>query len=61
MVTEIRIGMIPIPTVQDSGQGGSLPASSWQASLQEEHQDQVALGSEVHDILRDDSLAFGPS
>ena len=52
--------MVPVPTVQDPGQRGSLPASSWQVLLQDEHQDQVALGGEVRDIRSDDSPAFGP-
>ena len=60
MVTEIRIRMVPVPAVQDLGQRGSLPASRWQVLLQDEHQDQVALGGEVRGILSDDSPALRP-
>jgi hypothetical protein len=60
MVTEIRIGMVSVPAVQDPGQRGSLPASCWQVLLQDEHQHQVALGGEVPDVLGDHGPAFGP-
>ena len=60
MVTEIRIGMVSVPAVQDPGQRGSLPASCWQVLLQDEHQHQVALGGEVRDVLGDHGPAFGP-
>src|SRR5580704_8786686 len=52
--------MGPVPAVQDPGQRGSLAASRWQVLLQDEHQDQVALGGEISDVLRHDGPALGP-
>ena len=49
------------PAVEDFCQDGSLRASRWQILLQDEHQDHVAFGGEIRDILGNDSPAFGPS
>jgi hypothetical protein len=55
-----QLGMVPVPAVQDPDQRGSLSASCWQVLLQDEHQDQVALGGEIRDVLSHDSPALGP-
>jgi len=59
-MAEVGVREFLCPAVQDPGQGGSLPASCWQVSLQDEYQRNVALGSKVRHVLGDDHAAFRP-
>jgi hypothetical protein len=60
VVAEVGIREIMGPAVKDPGQGGSLPASCWQVPLQNEHQDYVALSSEVCHGFGDHGPALRP-
>src|SRR5262249_8640401 len=60
MRTEIGVGMILCPAVENLGERGGLPTSGGQVLLQHEHQYDIAFGGEVRDILSNDRSAFCP-
>src|SRR5271165_3874381 len=58
MGTEVGVGMLLRPAVENLRERGGLSASRWQVLLQHEHQYDVAFGGEVCDILGHDRPAF---
>ena len=58
--TEVGVGVVLRPAVEDLCKCGGLPATRRQVLLQHEHEHGVAFDGEVRDILGDDSAAFRP-
>src|SRR5215468_1414475 len=49
--TEIRVGMLLRPAVENLGECGCLSTSCGQVLLEHEYEHEVAFGGEVHDVL----------
>ena len=60
MRTEIGVGMILCPAVENLSERGGLPTSGGQVLLQHEYEHDIAFGGEVRDILGNDRPAFRP-
>jgi hypothetical protein len=60
MRAQIGVGVLLRPAVESLGERGGLATACGQVLLEHEHQDDVALGGEVRNILGNDRAAFPP-
>src|SRR5215472_9942811 len=60
MGTEVGVGVLLRPAVESLRKRGGLSAARWEVLLEHEHEYDVAFGSEVCDVFRNDRPAFRP-
>jgi hypothetical protein len=60
MGTEIGVGMLLRPAVENLGERGGLSTARWEILLEHEHEYDVAFRGEVRDGLGHDRPAFPP-
>jgi hypothetical protein len=58
MGTEIGVGVLLRPAVENLGERGGLSTARWEILLEHEHEYDVAFGGEVRDVLGNDRAAF---
>jgi len=58
--TEVRVGMLLRPAVENLGECGCLSISCGQVLLEREYEHEVAFGGEVHDVLGHNRPALPP-